>query len=82
MFNYIRLLVFPFQYIQRTMVSQTSVMKPLLFSLLRIKGLYMFRALLAHPQKSLHKQHLVYWYNVSWLWHGCSFTAIHQMLFV
>jgi hypothetical protein len=30
------------------------------FSLLRIKSLYMFRALLAHPQKSLHKQHLVY----------------------
>jgi hypothetical protein len=32
----------------------------LLFSLLRIKGLYMFRALLAHPQEVLHKQHLVY----------------------
>jgi hypothetical protein len=30
-----------------------------LFSLLRIKGLHMFRALLAHPQESLHKQHLV-----------------------
>jgi hypothetical protein len=31
-----------------------------LFSLLRIKGLHMFRALLAHPQKALHKRHLVY----------------------
>jgi hypothetical protein len=30
------------------------------FYLLRIKGLYMFRALLAHPQKALHKWHLVY----------------------
>jgi hypothetical protein len=27
---------------------------PFLFSLLRIKGLYMFRALLAHPQEVLH----------------------------
>jgi hypothetical protein len=31
-----------------------------LFNLLRIKGLYMFRALLAHLQEALHKQHLVY----------------------
>jgi hypothetical protein len=31
-----------------------------LFSLLRIKGLYMFRALLAHPQEALHKCHFVY----------------------
>jgi hypothetical protein len=31
-----------------------------LFSLLRIKGLYMFRALVAHPQEVLHKRHLVY----------------------
>jgi hypothetical protein len=31
-----------------------------LFSLLRIKGLYMFRVLLAHPQEALHKWHLVY----------------------
>jgi hypothetical protein len=30
------------------------------FSLLRIKGLYMFRALLAHLQGALHKQHVVY----------------------
>jgi hypothetical protein len=32
----------------------------ILFSLLRIKGLYMFQALLAHLQEALHKQHLVY----------------------
>jgi hypothetical protein len=31
-----------------------------LFSLLRIKSLYMFRALLAHPQEGLHKRHMVY----------------------
>jgi hypothetical protein len=31
-----------------------------LFILLRIKGLYKFQALLAHPQEVLHKQHLVY----------------------
>jgi hypothetical protein len=28
------------------------------FSLLMIKGLYMFRALFAHPQETLHKRHL------------------------
>jgi hypothetical protein len=38
--------------------SETSVMH-FLFSLLRIKGLYMFRALLAHPQGTLHKRYLV-----------------------
>jgi hypothetical protein len=31
-----------------------------LFSLFRVMGLYMFRALLAHPQETLHKLHLVY----------------------
>jgi hypothetical protein len=31
-----------------------------LLNLLRIKGLYMFRALLAHPRKALHKWYLVY----------------------
>jgi hypothetical protein len=39
--------------------SETNVTH-FLFTLLRIKGLYMFRALLAHPQKALHKRHLVY----------------------
>jgi hypothetical protein len=31
-----------------------------LFSLLRIKGLFMFRALPAHPQEALHMRYLVY----------------------
>jgi hypothetical protein len=31
-----------------------------LFNLLRIKGLYMFRALLAHLQEALQKRNLVY----------------------
>jgi hypothetical protein len=31
-----------------------------LFILLRIKGLYMFRALLARPQEALKKRQLVY----------------------
>jgi hypothetical protein len=39
--------------------SETNVMHFLL-GLLRIKGLYMFRALRAHPQEALHKRHLVY----------------------
>jgi hypothetical protein len=39
--------------------SETNVMH-FLFSLLRIKGLCMFRALLAHPQEALHKRRLVY----------------------
>jgi hypothetical protein len=38
---------------------ETNVMH-ILFKLFRIKGLYMFRALLAHLQEALHKQHLVY----------------------
>jgi hypothetical protein len=47
--------------------SETKVIH-FLFSLLRIKGLYMFRALLAHPQEALHKRHLVYCVcHVSWL---------------
>jgi hypothetical protein len=39
--------------------NETNVMH-FSFSLLRIKGLYMFRALLAYPQEALHKRHLVY----------------------
>jgi hypothetical protein len=31
-----------------------------LFNLLRIKGLYMFRALLAHAQEALHKRHFIH----------------------
>jgi hypothetical protein len=44
--------------------NETNVMH-FLFNLLRIKGLYMFRALLAHPQEALHKRHLVYCVRVS-----------------
>jgi hypothetical protein len=43
--------------------SETKVMH-FLFNLLRIKGLYMFRALLAHPQEVLHQRHLVYCVSV------------------
>jgi hypothetical protein len=32
-----------------------------LFSLLRIKDLYIIRALLAYPREALHKRHLVYY---------------------
>jgi hypothetical protein len=39
--------------------SETNVMH-FLFNLLRIKGLYMFRASLAHSQEAFHKHHLVY----------------------
>jgi hypothetical protein len=39
--------------------SEINVMH-FLFSVLRIMGLYMFQALLAHPQEVLHKWHLVY----------------------
>jgi hypothetical protein len=40
--------------------SETNVMH-FLFSLLRIKGLYMFQALLVHPQEALNRRHLVYY---------------------
>jgi hypothetical protein len=39
--------------------SETNLMH-FLFNLLRINGLYMFRALLAHPQEALNKRHMVY----------------------
>jgi hypothetical protein len=44
--------------------NETSVMH-FSFNLLRIKSLYMFRALLAHPQEPLHKRHLVYCVHMS-----------------
>jgi hypothetical protein len=53
--------------------SETKVMHSL-FSLLRIKGLYMFRALLAHPQEVLHKRHLVYCVRVMSV--GCTRTGV------
>jgi hypothetical protein len=56
--------------------NKTNVMH-ILFYLLRIKGLYMFRALLAHPQEALHKRRfgILYACYVSWLhqdWSGTS----------
>jgi hypothetical protein len=51
---------------EKSQYSETNVMH-FLFNLLRIKGLYMFPALLAHPQEGLHKRHLVYCVRVSQL---------------
>jgi hypothetical protein len=50
------------------------------FILLRIKGLYMFRALLAHPQEVLLKRHLVYFVRIMSV--GCGTVAVYQMPFV
>jgi hypothetical protein len=47
------------------------------FSLLRIKGLYMFRALLAHLQEALRKRHLAYCVRVLHQdWSGTCSTPI------
>jgi hypothetical protein len=51
----------------------TNVMH-FLFNLLRIKGLYMFRALLAHPQEVLHKPHSVYYLRIMSV--GCVTVAV------
>jgi hypothetical protein len=53
--------------------SETNVMH-FLFSLLRVKGLYMFRALLGHPQNTLHKRHFVYCVRVMSV--GCTRIGI------
>jgi hypothetical protein len=65
--------------------SETNVMH-FLFSLLRIKGLYMFRALLAHPQEALHNGT---WYTacvlcsfVSYLLFWCLFTLYIVYIFI
>jgi hypothetical protein len=47
----------------RFQYSKTNVLH-FLFSLLRIKGLYMFRALFAHFQEALHKRHLLHYVRV------------------
>jgi hypothetical protein len=49
----------------------------LLFSLLRINGRYMFRALLAHPQEVLHKRHFVYCLRV--MSFGCTWCSLLRM---
>jgi hypothetical protein len=46
-------------YITVYQYSEINVMH-FLFSLLTVKSLYIFRALLAHPDEALHKRHLVY----------------------
>jgi hypothetical protein len=52
--------------------SETSVIQ-ILFSLLRIKGLYMSQALLAHPQVALdNKLGILRACYFSWLLSGCS----------
>jgi hypothetical protein len=55
--------------------SETNVMH-FLFNLLRIRGLYIFRALLAHPQEAFHKRHMVYCMRVMSV--GC--TRIEEEL--
>jgi hypothetical protein len=59
--------------------SETNVMH-FLFSLLRNKGLYIFRALLAHPQEMLHKRNLVYCVCVmsDGCYQGWSVTQFHS----
>jgi hypothetical protein len=49
--------------------SETNAMN-FLFSLLRIKDPYMFRALIAHPKEALYKRHLVYF--VRFMSAGCT----------
>jgi hypothetical protein len=51
--------------------SETNVMH-FIFNLLRIKGLYMFRTLLADPQEALHKRHLVQVYCMRVMSVGCT----------
>jgi hypothetical protein len=46
--------------------------------LLRIKGLYMFRTLLGHQQKELHKRHLVYCVRVKSV--GCTRIGVELAL--
>jgi hypothetical protein len=53
--------------------NETNVMHFSL-NLIRIKGFYMFRALLAHPQEALHKLHLVYCVRIMSV--GCGTVAV------
>jgi hypothetical protein len=54
--------------------NETNVMH-FSFSILRIKGLYMFRTLHVYPQEALHKQHLVYCVRMSV---GCATIALQS----
>jgi hypothetical protein len=55
--------------------SETNVMD-FLFSLLRIKGFYVFRALHAHLQEALRKRHLVYCVRVMSV--GCTRIGVES----
>jgi hypothetical protein len=57
--------------------SETSVMH-ILFNLLRIKDLYMFRAFLAHPQEALNIQDLFYCVRVMSV--GCTRIGVEIVL--
>jgi hypothetical protein len=60
-------------YVHIFQYNETNVMQ-FSFNLLRIKRLYMFRALLAHPQEELHKRHLVYCVRIMSV--GCGTVAV------
>jgi hypothetical protein len=79
-------------YLKKYQYDETNVMH-LSFNLLSIKSLYMFRALLAHPQEILHKRHFVYCVRVMSVgcatiavslqsWHSHYTHAIYQVPFV
>jgi hypothetical protein len=55
--------------------TETNVMH-FSFNLLRIKGLYMFRALRVYPQDVLHKRHLVYCVSMSV---GCATSGVNLL---
>jgi hypothetical protein len=59
--------------------DETNVMS-FSFNLLRIKGLYIFRALLAHPPETPHKWNLVYCVLVMSV--GCGTAAVYLQPFV
>jgi hypothetical protein len=65
--------VFCFPCIIQCQYSATNMLH-FLFSLLRIKGLYMFRALLAHPREMMHKRHLLYCMRV--MSDGCTRISV------
>jgi hypothetical protein len=65
--------------------SEANVMH-FLVGLLRINGLYTFRALLSHPQETLHKWHLVYCVRVTSVgcyqgWSGTGVGDVHHVCF-
>jgi hypothetical protein len=81
----VKVLAGKFMNVNKIQHSKTNV-KYFLFHLLRIKGLYMFRALLAHLQEALHKRHLVYCVRVMSVgctrigveWSGCLTTEYSE----